>query len=123
MIQLLALLPILVCLATALMRVSVIRGVQIEGKHETTVALSFSERLRYHRMSMYALGALLFINAVGGTIPTAFELLAIVAMWGILSVPIRYRLTSQGIALNRVVFRRWTEFRGYHTDKNLIRLL
>ncbi|TAK78931.1 MAG: ammonium transporter [Dehalococcoidia bacterium] len=44
-------------------------------------------------------------------------------MYAVVSRPVRYRLTSTGIAVNRVVFRPWAEFSGYEARKGSVRLI
>src|SRR5207237_10477277 len=59
------------------------------------------------------LGVLLVLGAIGRWVAFPFELVAIVAAYGVLMVPVRYSLTTEGVGLNRVVFRPWQEFAGY----------
>ena len=67
---LLALVPVAVVLLTALSRVHAIRGAQVEGAAPREVRLTFVERMRYHRLSLYALAAVLLIGMLGGILHT-----------------------------------------------------
>ena len=60
-----ALIPIAAVLLTALSRVHAIRGTEIRGTVEREVSLTFVERMRYHRMSLYALAAVLAAPRAG----------------------------------------------------------
>ncbi len=117
------LIPVLLTLGTALMRVHAIPGTRVEGKVEREVALTFRERLRYHRASLYALGVLLLLGASAGLMTPLLELVAVVAFYAVVSMPVRYRFTSAGVAINNVVFRRWSEFRGHQVNKRQLLLL
>ena len=50
-------------------------------------------------------------------------MLAIVAAYGLLMVPVRYQVTTEGIAINRVVFRRWNEFAGIEISSQKITIV
>ncbi len=117
------LIPIVVTLAVALMRVSPVRGARVTGKTELEFSLGFAERVAYHRFSIYSLGVLLLLGAATGAMTAPFEVLAVVAMFAIVNRPIRYRLTSDGVAVNRVVFRAWSEFSGWHATAKGTRLI
>ncbi len=117
------LMPLLFTILTALSRVVAVRGATVEGKVQREFSLSFGERLRYHQFSIYSLGTLLVLGALSGLIHLTLELIAMTAMYVVVSRPIRYRLTSAGIAVNRVVFRPWSEFSGYEARRGSLRLV
>jgi len=104
--------PIVVALSLAfmLMRVVAPYGAKVQGKPVREVVLNYRERMTMQRLNLCALAVILLLGVVGRWIQLPYEILAIVAAYGILMVPVRYRLTTEGIALNRVVFRRWSEF-------------
>lgn len=116
------LIPIVVTVATAFSRVLAIRPARVEGKPLGEITLSVTERIRYHRVSLYGLAILLVLGAVSGAIHLGIELVALLAMLGALSRPVRYRFTSAGVALNGVVFRRWSEFSAYREVRWGLRL-
>jgi hypothetical protein len=112
---------ILISLGFMLFRVVSPRGEHTQGKHLQTFTLTYRERLALQRLNLCALGIILFAGSVGHWIHLPFEILAIVAAYGILMVPVRYQLTTQGVAINRVVFRPWQEFaESKVTDKNIV---
>ena len=117
-----ALIPIAAVLLTALSRVHAIRGTETRGTTEREVRLTFVERMRYHRISLYALAAVLAIGTLGGVTHSLVALMAIVAMYAIIGIPVRVKTTSTGVGINRLFFRSWSEFSGYDAGKHSIRL-
>lgn len=100
-----------------LLRVALPIGVKIEGKLLREIRLSWSERLQLQRTNVYLIGGALLLGSVAGWLPTIVELMVVVAAMAILAIPVRYRLTDQGIALNHVVFRSWKEFKSVEADR------
>ncbi|MCL4395056.1 MAG: hypothetical protein M1482_09695 [Chloroflexi bacterium] len=100
-------------LVVMLMRVAAPLGQKTEGHVLDQVWLSFRERLLLQRTNIYAIGVVLVLGAVGGWVSTTFELLEILLAFAILMIPTRYVLTSEGIALNNTLFRRWDDFADY----------
>ncbi len=105
-----------------LMRVWLPHGQSPAGRAVAEVRLGFRERMLLQRTNLYAFGLILLLLAVSGAVPYLFELIAIAFAYGILSIPVRYRFTSDGVGLNNVVFRRWSEFRGFVPGARSIRL-
>ena len=114
---LLFLMPILGCLVIALGRVTSIRPARLEGTLVGEVSLSFRERVQYHRGALYSLGALMFLGALTGNLTAPIELVVTALIYGLLRVPIRYRFTTQGLGLGRLLYRPYTEFAGYRATK------
>ena len=85
-------------------------GVRTEGRSLATVSLSFRERLLWHRTDMYALGVLLLLSAIGKWFSLPVEVALILVSLGIVNLPVRYQFTTEGIACNNVLFRRWKDF-------------
>ena len=84
--------------------------------------LTFRERIALQRSNLYGFGLILLLVTATGMVPFMYELIAIAVAYGILAIPVRYRLTSDGIALNNVVFRRWEGFQRVSAEKRSIRL-
>lgn len=105
-----------------LMRVGVPIGARLYGGRITEVRLSFAERVRFHRTNVYLIGLVLLLGAVVGWLHPAVQLLVLGAVFTILTIPTRYIVTSEGVALNHVVFRAWTEFRGVEESRGGLRL-
>ncbi len=120
---LLFLAPIIGCLVIALGRVTSLRAAPTEGALVQEVRLSFRERLRYHRGAGYSIGALLLLGALTGHMSSGIELLVVGAMVAIVQIPVRYEFRTSGIALGRVLFRRWDEFAGYRLSPRGVLLI
>ncbi|HWO72970.1 MAG TPA: hypothetical protein VNN21_05375, partial [Dehalococcoidia bacterium] len=109
-------------LIITLMRVVLPRGARIHGHPLRTVALSFRERVLFQRVNLYAIGFVLLLTAATGLVSTGWELLVVVTASGILLLPVRLVLTTEGVATNNVVFRPWEEFLGFTAERRRIRL-
>jgi uncharacterized membrane protein len=107
-------------IAIAAMRVFVPMGAKIEGKPVGVITLSFRERMLLQRTNLYLIGAVILLGALSGFLTGPLEMVALLATFAVLTIPARYRFTSQGIALNNVVFRSWTDFRGYREERGSI---
>jgi hypothetical protein len=107
-------------LAIAAMRVYLPYGAKVEGKPLGVITLSFRERLLVQRTNLYLIGIVVLIGVLGGFLTGPLEMVALLATFAVLLIPVRYRITSQGIALNNVVFRSWTDFRGYREERGSV---
>jgi Amt family ammonium transporter len=105
------------CLVIAAGRVITARPSAVEGEIAADIQLDLRERLRYHRGALYSVGGLLLLGALTGLLSWPLEIVVIVGTIAVVQLPIRYRVTSQGIALNRLFFRRWSEFSGYRLNQ------
>ena len=120
---LLYLAPIIGCLVIALGRVTSLRAAKTEGTPIADVSLGFVERMQYHRGAIYSVGALLLLGAMTGMLSARLELVVIAALVAVTQVPVRYRFTTQGVALGRLLFRPWSEFTGYRPAKHSLLLI
>src|SRR6266550_4437281 len=93
-----------------LVRIGLPFGIKSEGNVVATVTLTYREKLLLHRTNLYALGALLVLSAIGQWFPTTVELVLILMALALVNLPVRYQFTTQGIACNNVLFRKWKEF-------------
>jgi hypothetical protein len=105
-----------------LSRVYLPKAISLTGKKLFEVRLTYVERLILHRINLYAIGAVLVLLTVTGTITNGLQLVVILATQAILLVPTRVAVLSDGIALNRALFRPWSDFSGYTTDARRITL-
>ena len=110
-------------LIVMLVRVAAPLGVRIDGDRIGRISLGWRERVRLQRTNVYAIGAVLLLASATSDLPLVEVLAVIVGILAILAIPTRYVLTTRGVALNRTVFRPWTDFTGYETDSNGIRLV
>jgi hypothetical protein len=109
-------------LALMLMRVHLPFGARIRGKPLATVRLSFMERAVMHRVNIYAIGIVLLLTSATGILATSWEMLIVLVAIGIVCLPVRYEITSDGIAVNNVVFRPWSELRSFEQERRRIRM-
>jgi hypothetical protein len=110
-------------LIVMLVRVAPPLGVRIEGDPVGRITLGWRERVRLQRTNIYAIGIVLLLVAVTSRLPLIAELAVIVGVLAVLAIPARYVLTTEGIAFNRSVFRRWSEFEGFAMDGGGIKLV
>ena len=110
-------------LMSMLTRVFLPLGQKTEGMVISTVNLPYRYRLLYHRTSIYLLGTAVVLGGIGGWLNTMFEVIIIMATFAIVSIKICYTFTSQGVALNNVVFRSWSEFSDYTQEPRYLRLV
>src|SRR5713226_5767923 len=94
-------------------------GIHSEGTTVATVTLTYREKLLLHRTNIYAFGALLLLGAIGKWFTTPVEVVLMLVALGIINLPVRYYFTTQGIACNNVLFRKWKQFEyaRYHRTK------
>jgi hypothetical protein len=121
-----ALLPVLllmVMLIIMLMRIILPLGAKVAGKTVKEVRLSFRERVLLQRTNIYAIGTVLLLTTVTGNLSRGWELLVVIVAVMLLMLPVRYFFTTEGIALNNVVYRSWSDFIGYEVRRRGIRLL
>jgi hypothetical protein len=110
-------------LIVMLVRVAAPLGVRIDGQPVGRISLGWRERVRLQRTNVYAIGAVLLLASATSNLPLIGVLVVIVGILGILAIPTRYVLTTRGVALNRTVFRSWTDFSGFEIDPKGIRLV
>lgn len=97
-------------LITMLTRVFLPIGQKVEGTEIRRVTLSFRYRLLYHRVSIYLIGLVMVLGGLGGWMSFALQVVMLLGAFAICTIPIRYKFTAQGVALNNVVVRGWSEF-------------
>ncbi|HLF71765.1 MAG TPA: hypothetical protein VI759_06410 [Dehalococcoidia bacterium] len=100
-------------LLIALMRVYLPRGAKTRGKPEKVIRLSLVERYQMQRTNLYAIAAFLFIATITGEMPVGGQFFVLLIAQLILLIPVRCTLSSEGVGINKVVFRPWTDFVGY----------
>ncbi len=109
-------------LILTLMRVAVPVGQPLTGDPLGTVMLRFRERIRLQRTNVYLIGVVLLLGTLGGWMHAPINVIVVLATFVIVSIPVQYTVTTEGIARNRVVFRRWDEFTGIADERSRILL-
>ena len=109
-------------LILTLMRVAVPIGQPVTGHLLGTMPLRFRERIRLQRTNVYLIGVVLLLGTLGGWLRAPINLIVVLAAFVIVSIPVQYTFTTEGIARNRVVFRRWDEFSAVADERGRILL-
>ncbi|MGI8856944.1 MAG: hypothetical protein ACR2JW_14450 [Thermomicrobiales bacterium] len=109
-------------LILTLMRIAVPIGQPVTGDLLGVMPLRFRERIRLQRTNVYLLGVVLLLGTLGGWIRTPINLIVVLATFVIVSIPVQYTFTTEGVARNRVVFRRWDEFDAIADERGRILL-
>lgn len=110
-------------LIVMLMRIAMPFGAVRTGRPTAQVTLSFRERMLLQRTNVYAIGTVLLLLAATGQSSPVIELLTLFAVFALLSLRVRYTLTTDGIGLNNVVFRPWAEFQSVEETRRGLRLV
>jgi hypothetical protein len=94
----------------------------LSGRPLQTIPLGFLFRLLAYRSSLLALLTGCALSYLAGWLP--LNLAAMVAAFAliILLVPMRYTLTTQGIAVGDGIFRPWSDFSGFKAGKSSLQL-
>lgn len=97
-------------------------GTRYSGRVLKTINLSFPERLIMQRVNVYSLGGVLLLTVLTGMLATQVELLVVGVALIILFMPVRCVVTSEGVGINNVVFRPWSDFAGFSIERRRVRL-
>jgi hypothetical protein len=94
----------------------------LQGKPLQTIPLGFLSRLLTYRSSLLALLTGCVLSILAGWLP--LNLAAMIAAFAlvILLAPVRYTLTTQGIAVGDGTFRPWSDFSGFKAGKFSLQL-
>lgn len=109
-------------LIITLMRVAVPIGQPVAGDTLGVVPLRFRERIRLQRANVYLIGIALLLGTLGGWVRAPINLIVVLATFVIVSIPVEYTITTEGVARNRVIFRRWDEFIGIADERGRVLL-
>jgi hypothetical protein len=103
----------LLMLMVMLMRVYVPIGQKRSGKQVNVVRLRLIERFLLQRVNLYSIGVVLSLMALTDGMALGGQILVLLSAQLILLIPVRCVLTSDGVGLNNVVFRPWSDFAGF----------
>jgi Amt family ammonium transporter len=119
--------PVLILFASMLLlmltRVYTPLGTKAAGKVDKVAHLSLPERTLLQRVNVYSIGAVLLLMSVTGVIASAVEIGVVVIALMILLLPMRCIFTTQGVALNNVVYRPWSDFTMFRVESRRIVLI
>ena len=104
------------------LRVWVPWGERASGNLVSRESLSFRGRLRMHGPAALALWLISLVLLIAGRIGPLTALAVTALLLLLLSLPVRYTMTSRGIRAAWTPFRRWTEFGGVARRRGGVRL-
>jgi hypothetical protein len=113
----------LLMLLVMLMRVYLPVGARRSGKEIKVVRLSLAERYLLQRVNLYAIGSVLVLMTVTNSISTPVLFFVLLSVQLITLIPVRCHLTSDGVGLNNVVFRPWSDFIGFSVSARRVALI
>jgi hypothetical protein len=93
------------------------KRVEMPGKTLQVISLSFWSKILTHRSSLMALVSGCSLCALAGWLPFNMAVMMVAFAFVILLVPMRYTLTTKGVAVGPGVFRLWNEFSGFKTGR------
>ena len=119
--------PVFILFATMLlfmlMRVYTPLGTKISGKVDKVINLSLPERSLLQRINVYSIGFVLLLMSITGVMETGVEVGVVFIALLLLLLPLRCILTTQGVALNNVVFRPWSDFTTFRLESRRVVLI
>ena len=114
---------IIIAAALALfLRVWIPWGERASGNLVSRQTLSLLGRLRMHGPAALALWLIAIVLLIAGRIAPLTALIVTGLLAILLSLPVRYTMTSRGIRAAWTPFRRWTEFGGVARRRGGVRL-
>ena len=114
---------ILIAAALALfLRIWTPWGERASGNLVSRESLSLLGRLRMHGPAVLALWLISLVLLIAGRISPLTALIVTALLLLLLSLPVRYTMTSRGIRAAWTPFRRWTEFGGVARRRGGVRL-
>ncbi len=103
-----------------LMRVYLPIGTKPTGKVAKVIHLGLTERVLLQRINVYALGIVLLLMTVAGVIPAIMEIFIVLIAIGLINWPVNCLFTSDGVGINNVVFRPWSEFTSFSVERRQV---
>ncbi len=93
-----------------------------QGAPLRTMAMPFVARLCNQAFPLTLLVVAVTVNELIRSVPFWVPVLPLVALALSVIVPARYTLTTEGVSVGALTFRRWTEFSGLTVRRGRIRL-
>jgi len=94
----------------------------VPGKTLQTIPLGIVPRLVTHRSSLLALLTGCVLGILTGWLPPIIAVLVAFFAVLIVLIPIRYTLTTKGVAVGEMAFRPWSDFSGFKANKASLEL-
>ncbi len=97
-------------------------GAKSQGAPLRTLRMPFAARLSNQAGPMLALAAASALNVLVTSVPFWVPLAPLALLALSVVVPASYTLTTDGVMIGRLTFRRWTEFSGVTVRRGRLRL-
>ena len=98
------------------------KKLSMPGKPLQTIPLGFLSRLRTHGSSLMALLTGCALGLLAGWLPASIAAMVGAFALVILFMPMRYTLTTKGVAVGEMSFRPWSDFSGFKAHKASLEL-
>lgn len=92
-----------------------------QGQPILSLRMPLRARLRNQALPLALLVVAVVLNAAWSRIPEIVAVAPLLAVLGGTLIPARYTVTTEGIAIGALTFRRWTEFSGISVRRGRIR--
>jgi hypothetical protein len=79
-------------------------------------------KVRLQRPNVYAIAGLMLLGGIGGWVPALAQVAIVLAVVGILLLPLDYTITDREIALGRTPARAWTDFTAVDSRPGRVQL-
>jgi hypothetical protein len=94
----------------------------LPGKPLHTIPLGFLPKLLTHRSSLFALLTGCLLTILAGWLPLNMAAIVAAVALVIVLMPMRYTLTTKGVAVGDAIFRPWSDFSGFKAGKTSLEL-
>jgi hypothetical protein len=98
------------------------RKLHMPGKPLHTLPVGFQSKLQMHRSSLMALLTGGVFGVAGGWLPLNIVQMFALFTLAILIFPMKYTLTTKGVAVGNAVFHSWSDFSGFSAGKSSLKL-
>ncbi|MEP6895091.1 MAG: hypothetical protein ABI986_05735 [Chloroflexota bacterium] len=95
---------------------------QLPGKPLQTISMGLLPKLVTYRSSLLALLTGCVLSTLTGWLPSNMTAMVAVFALIILLMPMRYTLTTKGIAVGDAVFHPWKDFSGFSAKRSSLKL-
>jgi hypothetical protein len=95
----------------------------LPGKPLETVPMGFFPKLFTYRSSLLALLTGCILGVAAGWLPLNMAAMVGIFALVIVLLPVRYSLTTKGVAVGDMFFRPWSEFSGFRAKKSTLELV
>ena len=95
---------------------------QLPGKPLQTISMGLLPKLLTYRSSLLALLTGCVLSTLTGWLPSNMTAMVAVFALIILLMPMRYTLTTKGIAVGDAVFHPWKDFSGFSAKRSSLNL-